>query len=93
MRPTVPENRPHGVGAGNVPAFVERTAQVPKAVADIISGKLFDYGVLCSTESALICDAPVKRTVVDECVGGGHFVSGNDKARSCLASCLTIGAQ
>ena len=72
----------YGVGAGNVPAFIERTAQVPKAVADIISGKLFDYGVLCSTESALICDAPVKRTVVDECVRrGGHFVSGDDKAR------------
>lgn len=72
----------YGVGAGNVPAFIERTANVPKAVADIISGKLFDYGVLCSTESALICDTPVKRTVVDECVRrGGHFVDGDDKAR------------
>ncbi len=72
----------YGVGAGNVPAYVERTANVPKAVADIISGKQFDYGVLCSTESALICDAPIKRTVVDECVRrGGHFVNGEDKVR------------
>lgn len=72
----------YGVGAGNVPAFIERTANVRKAVADILSGKLFDFGVLCSTESALICDAPVKRAVVDECIrGGGHFVAGDDKAR------------
>jgi len=72
----------YGVGAGNVPAFIERTAHIPKAVADIISGKLFDFGVLCSAESALICDSPIKRTVVDECVRrGGHFVSGDDQAR------------
>ncbi len=72
----------YGVGAGNVPAFVERTANIRKAVADVISAKLFDYGVLCSTESALVCDAPVKRAVVEECMRrGGHFVAGDDKAR------------
>ncbi len=72
----------YGVGAGNVPAFVERTANIRKAVADVISAKLFDYGVLCSTESALVCDAPVKRAVVEECMRrGGHFVAGDDKER------------
>ena len=72
----------YGVGAGNVPAFIERTAHVPKAVADIISGKVFDYGVLCSTESALLCDAPLKRAVVEECVRrGAHFVVGEEKDR------------
>ncbi len=72
----------YGVGAGNVPAFIERTANVSKAVADIISGKVFDYGVLCSTESALVCDAPVKRAVVEECLRrGAHFVAGEEKER------------
>ncbi|MEE9288271.1 MAG: aldehyde dehydrogenase family protein, partial [Bacteroidota bacterium] len=57
----------YGVGSGNVPAFVERTANVPKAVADVLSGKLFDYGTLCSSESALVCDAPIRGKVVEEC--------------------------
>lgn len=72
----------YGVGAGNVPAFIERSADVPKAVADILSGKQFDYGVLCSTESALVCDSPVKGRVVEECTRrGGFFVTGDDKER------------
>jgi acetaldehyde dehydrogenase (acetylating) len=72
----------YGVGSGNVPAFIERTANVPKAVADVLSGKLFDFGVLCSTESALRCDAPLKTAVVEECKRrGGFFVEGEAKNR------------
>lgn len=56
----------YGVGPGNVPAFVERTADVAKAVRDILAGKTFDYGLLCSSEQALICDLPVKEQVLDE---------------------------
>ncbi len=48
-----------GVGPGNVPAIVERTADVGKAAADIVAGKSFDNGVLCSAENSVICDAPV----------------------------------
>ncbi|MDE3057559.1 MAG: aldehyde dehydrogenase family protein [Bacteroidota bacterium] len=56
----------YGVGSGNVPAFIERTADIHKAVADIVSGKQFDYGVLCSTESGAIVDSPVKEKVIEE---------------------------
>lgn len=56
----------YGVGSGNVPAFIERTADIHKAVADIVTGKQFDYGVLCSTESGVIVDSPVKTKVVEE---------------------------
>ncbi len=56
----------YGVGPGNVPAFVERTADVPKAIRDILAGKTFDYGLLCSSEQALICDLPVKEQALDE---------------------------
>jgi acetaldehyde dehydrogenase (acetylating) len=71
-----------GVGSGNVPAFIERTADITKAVADIISGKQFDWGVLCSTESALVCDAPVKHQVMDECrKRGAYFAAGEERQR------------
>ena len=49
----------YGVGPGNVPAFVERTADVAKAASDIIAGKTFDNGVLCSAENAVVADAPI----------------------------------
>jgi acetaldehyde dehydrogenase (acetylating) len=72
----------YGVGAGNVPAFIERTADIGKAVADIISGKQFDYGTLCSTESAMICDAPVKEQIVEACLRrNAYFVRGDDLDR------------
>ncbi len=72
----------YGVGSGNVPAFIERTANVRKAVADILSGKTFDNGTLCSTESALICDAPLRDQVMAECkTQGGYFVTGDDKLK------------
>lgn len=56
----------YGVGSGNVPAFIERTAHIKKAVADIVSGKQFDFGVLCSTESGVIVDLPIKDKVIAE---------------------------
>ena len=72
----------YGVGSGNVPVFIERSADIQKAVADVISGKQFDYGTLCSTESAVVCDAPVKRRVVEEFLArGAYFVTGPEKER------------
>src|SRR5215211_490451 len=40
----------YGVGPGNAPAFIERTADIVKAVRDVVTGKTFDNGVLCSSE-------------------------------------------
>src|SRR5687767_2924317 len=66
----------YGVGPGNAPAYIERTADVVKAVRDIITGKTFDNGLLCSSENSVVCDAPlveeVKRRFVAE---GAHFLS------------------
>ncbi len=53
----------YGVGPGNVPAIIERTADIPKAVADVVAGKNFDYGLLCSAENALIADRPADAAI------------------------------
>jgi len=63
-----------GVGPGNVPAYIERTADVPKAVRDILTGKCFDNGTLCSSEQALICDAVIKDAVITELRTQGAYV-------------------
>ncbi len=49
----------YGVGPGNAPAFIERTADVRKAVHDVITGKTFDNGVLCSSENSVVVDQPI----------------------------------
>ena len=48
-----------GVGPGNVPAFVEKTANVARAVNDIILSKSFDNGMICASEQAAIVEAPI----------------------------------
>jgi acetaldehyde dehydrogenase (acetylating) len=66
----------YGVGPGNVPAYIEKTADVAKAVAHVIAGKTFDYGTLCSSEQSLVCDEPIKDLVMAEVKkNGGYFLS------------------
>src|SRR5215207_6304989 len=65
-----------GVGPGNVPVFVERTADVPTAVQNILTGKTFDNGTICASEQSVVADAPVARQVREEFVAqGAHFLS------------------
>jgi acetaldehyde dehydrogenase (acetylating) len=66
----------YGVGPGNAPAYIERTADVPKAVRDIVTGKTFDNGVLCSSENSVVVDAPLVEEVKRQFVSlGGYFMS------------------
>lgn len=65
-----------GVGPGNVPTFIERTADVPKAVQDILTGKCFDNGTICASEQAVVCDAPIEKAVREQFKAqGAHFLS------------------
>ncbi|RKE19189.1 bifunctional acetaldehyde-CoA/alcohol dehydrogenase [Streptomyces sp. TLI_171] len=48
-----------GVGAGNVPAYVEKSADLRRAVNDIVLSKSFDHGMVCASEQAVILDAEV----------------------------------
>src|SRR2546423_1449073 len=65
-----------GVGPGNVPVCVERTADVPKAVQDILTGKCFDNGTICASEQSVICDAPIEQAVREQFkLQGAHFLS------------------
>ncbi|HZT59581.1 MAG TPA: aldehyde dehydrogenase family protein [Pyrinomonadaceae bacterium] len=65
-----------GVGPGNVPVFVERSADVPLAVQNILTGKTFDNGTICASEQAVVADAPVAAQVKQELEAqGAHFLS------------------
>jgi acetaldehyde dehydrogenase (acetylating) len=66
----------YGVGPGNAPAFIERTAHVKKAVHDIVTGKTFDNGVLCSSENSVVVDEPIAEETKREFQAqGGYFMN------------------
>ncbi len=56
----------YGVGPGNVPAYIERTANVRKAVSDVVTGTSFDNGTLCSSEQAILAEEPIREAVLQE---------------------------
>ena len=48
-----------GVGAGNVPAYVHKSAELRRAVNDLVLSKSFDNGMICASEQAVILDAEI----------------------------------
>ncbi len=79
----------YGVGPGNAPCYVESSADIDKAADDILAGKCFDHGVLCSSPNSVVVD----RAVADALraafqAGGGHFLSDSETTR--LAQALIM---
>ncbi|HKY32000.1 MAG TPA: aldehyde dehydrogenase family protein [Candidatus Polarisedimenticolia bacterium] len=71
-----------GVGPGNVPAFVERSADIGKAARDIVAGKSFDHGVLCSSENAVVADRPIAGALEAAMAAqGARFLDETEAAR------------
>ena len=66
----------YGVGPGNAPCYIESSADVRKAANDILTGKAFDGGVLCSSPNSVVVDqaieAEARRQFIDQ---GGYFLS------------------
>jgi len=62
-----------GVGPGNVPAFIERTADAPKAVRDILAGTCFDNGTICASEQSVVVDAPLDKEVRAQFAAQGAY--------------------
>ena len=73
-----------GVGPGNVPCFIERTANVGKAVSDILTGTCFDNGTICASEQSVVVDAPVEKEVREQFKHSGRtfFKSNRSRCRS-----------
>jgi acetaldehyde dehydrogenase (acetylating) len=65
----------YGVGPGNVPAYVDRSADLEKAAKYIVASKAFDYSVICATEQAVIADRPIAGRLQQLMEGeGAYFV-------------------
>jgi acetaldehyde dehydrogenase (acetylating) len=49
----------YGVGPGNVPVYVDRSADLEKAARYIVGSKAFDYSLICATEQSVVADRPI----------------------------------
>jgi len=73
-----------GVGAGNSPAYIERTANVPQAVKNIIASKTFDNGTICASEQSVIVEECNRAEVVAEFKKmGAYFMTEEETGKVC----------
>jgi len=77
----------YGVGPGNVPCYIDRSADLESAARFLVASKAFDHSVICATEQAAIVDRPVAARFAELVrASGAHFVSPSE-ARA-LGLCL-----
>ncbi|NWG05612.1 MAG: aldehyde dehydrogenase family protein [Chloroflexi bacterium] len=80
----------YGVGPGNVPAYVDRSADIPRAAKYIVASKAFDHSVICATEQAVIADRPIAAQLEAAMQAeGAYFV--DDRIKQILAQNLFVG--
>lgn len=73
-----------GVGAGNSPAYIERSADVKAAVEAIMASKTFDNGTICASEQSIICETCNRQQVVDELKRqGAYFMTREETEKVC----------
>src|SRR5258705_6824679 len=77
----------YGVGPGNAPCYIDRSADLAKAASDIMIGKTFDNGVLCSSPNSVVVDEDVAEQVRRQFVSEGAYFM-NAAAMEALAKVL-----
>ncbi|PIV25894.1 MAG: acetaldehyde dehydrogenase, partial [Anaerolineae bacterium CG03_land_8_20_14_0_80_58_20] len=63
----------YGVGPGNVPVYVDRSADIEKAARYIVASKAFDHSVICATEQAVVADRPIADRLAQLMVNEGAY--------------------
>ena len=81
-----------GVGAGNTPALIDTTADIPMAVNSIIISKIFDNGMICASEQAVIVPESIADAVKAEFIRRGCYFTSAEETEKIRATILVNGA-
>ncbi|MBL8858602.1 MAG: aldehyde dehydrogenase family protein [Planctomycetes bacterium] len=81
----------YGVGPGNVPVYIDRSADIPWAAQAITASQSFDNATLCCSEQGLILDAPIANQLVAELVKRGAHLCNEDETRKLAKLCNVRG--
>ncbi|MEJ8304538.1 bifunctional acetaldehyde-CoA/alcohol dehydrogenase [Saccharibacillus sacchari] len=79
-----------GVGPGNVPAFIEKTADIDQAVTDLILSKSFDNGMICASEQAVIIEEPIFDRVKKKMIANGCYFLNKDEIAKLTPSAMNV---
>jgi acetaldehyde dehydrogenase (acetylating) len=78
-----------GVGPGNVPVLIDSSADLEEAVAKVVAGKSFDYGTVCSSEQALVAEAPLRDRILSLLKANKAYIA-NDAQKQALGKLLLM---
>jgi acetaldehyde dehydrogenase (acetylating) len=81
----------YGVGPGNVPVYVDRSADLAKAAKYIVASKAFDHSVICATEQAVVADAPIARQLEELMKAEGAYFVSDEQAKRLAATLFPSG--
>ena len=65
----------YGVGPGNVPVYVDRSADIGKAARYIVASKAFDFSTICATEQSVIADRPIAAELLERMQAEGAYLT------------------
>ena len=81
----------YGVGPGNVPVYVDRTADVAWAAHSIVTSQSFDNGTLCCSEQGIVVDAPVADQLLGELKKRGAHLCDEEQTKKLAKYCNVRG--
>jgi acyl-CoA reductase-like NAD-dependent aldehyde dehydrogenase len=81
----------YGVGPGNVPCYIDRSADVAQAARAIVTSQAFDNGTLCCSEQGLVIDRPIEKALIDELVKRGAHVCNEEETAKLARHCNKRG--
>ncbi len=82
----------YGVGPGNVPAYVDRSADIQKAAKYIVASKSFDCSTICASEQAVVADKPIAGQLAQLMQQEGAYFT-NEHETHLLRTCYSIPMQ
>ncbi len=82
-----------GVGAGNVPAYFEKTCNIRQAVHDVVMSKSFDNGMVCASEQAVICDKEIYDEVKEEFKKYGVYFANKEEKKKLEAFMFGVNSK
>jgi len=77
----------YGVGPGNVPCYVDRSADIDQVAADVVSSQSFDNATLCCSEQALVLDRPIAERTLQAFKARGAHICDADETSKLAAAC------
>ena len=81
----------YGVGPGNVPVYVDRSADIQRAAKYIVASKAFDHSVICATEQAVVADKPIAAELAELMKAEGAYFVDDAQAKALAANLFPSG--